>query len=85
MREKRLVLNKQLSQLEAEKRFIEDGIQELNRRLAVLGEVEGWNLITEPADAAEPTATDQMEFDSEESINGSSPLISYSREWTAGL
>ena len=65
-----------MSQLEAEKRFIEDGIQELNRRLAVLDEVEGWNLITEPA---EPTATDQMEFDSEESINGSSPLISYSR------
>ena len=85
MREKTLVLNKQLSQLEAEKRFIEDGIQELNRRLAVLGEVEGWNLITEPADAVEPTATDQMEFDSEDSINGSSPLISYSREWTAGL
>ena len=65
-----------MSQLEAEKRFIEDGIQEIKRRLIVLDEVEGWNLITEPAGAA---ATDQMEFDTEESMNGSSPLISYSR------
>ena len=85
MREQRAILGQQLSQLEAEKRFIEDGIQELNRRLAVLGEVEGWNLITEPAGAAEFTATNQMEFDSEEGMNGSSPLIHYSREWTAGL
>ncbi len=84
MRE-RAILGQQLSQLEAEKGFIEDGIQEINRRLAVLGEVEGWNLLTEPADAAEFTATHQMEFDSEESMNGSGPLISYSREWTAGL
>ncbi len=84
MRE-RAILGEQLGQLEAEKRFIEDGIQEINRRLAVLGEVEGWNLITEPAGAAEFTATNQMEFDSEESMNGSSPLIRYSREWTAGL
>ncbi len=78
MRE-RAILVQQLSQLEAEKRFIEDGIQEINRQLAVVDEVEGWNLSTEPADAAEFTATDQMEFDSEESTNGSSPLISYSR------
>jgi len=84
MRE-RAILGQQLSQLEAEKRFIEDGIQEINRRLAVLYEIEGWNLSIEPADAAEFTATDQMEFDSEESMNGSGPLISYSREWTAGL
>ncbi len=84
MRE-RAILGQQLSQLEAEKRFIEDGIQEIKRRLVVLDEVEGWNLITEPAPAAEFTATDQMEFDSEESTNGSSPLIRYSREWTAGL
>ncbi len=78
MRE-RAILGQQLSQLEAEKGSIEDGIQEINRRLAVLDEVEGWNLSIEPADAAEFTATDQMEFDSEESMNGSSPLISYSR------
>ncbi len=82
MRE-RAILDQQLSQLESEKESIEDGIKEINRRLAVLDEVEGWN--TELDDAAEFTATDQMEFDSEESMNGSSPLIRYSREWTAGL
>ena len=85
MRE-RGILGQQLSQLEAEKRFIEDGFKEINRRLAVLDEVEGWNMSTEPGDAADYTATDQMEVDSEESMNGSgSPPIRYSREWTAGL
>jgi len=68
MRERRLILDQQLSQLEAEKASIEDGIQEINRRLAVVDEVEGWNLSTEPDDAADHTVTDQMEFDSEESI-----------------
>ena len=82
MRE-RAILDQQLSQLEAEKGSIEDGIKEITRRLAVVDEIEGWN--TELDDAAEPTATDQMEFDSEEGMNGSSPLIRYSREWTAGL
>jgi len=68
MRERKAILDQQLSQLEAEKASIEDGIQEINRRLAVLDEVEGWNLSTEPNDTAAFTATDQMEFDSEESI-----------------
>ncbi len=85
MRELVAILDQQLSQLEAEKGSIEDGIQEINRRLAVLDEVEGWNLSTEPDDAAEFTETNQMEFDSEESMNGSSPLIRYSREYTVGL
>ena len=85
MRERRLILEQQLSQLEAEGESIGEAILEINRRLAVLDEVEGWNLITEPAGAAEFTATDQMEFDSEESMNGSGPLVSDSREWTAGL
>ncbi len=80
MRERRLILEQQLSQLEAERESIGEAILEINRRLAVLGEVEGWNLLTEPNDAAEFTATDQMEFDSEESMNGSgSPSIRYSR------
>ncbi len=79
MRERKAILDQQLSQLEAEKGFIEDGFKEINRRHAVLDEVEGWNLLTEPADAAEFNETNQMEFDSEESMNGSSPLISYSR------
>jgi len=68
MRERMAILNQQLSQLEAEKASIEDGIQEIHRRLALLDEVEGWNLSTEPDDAADYTVTDQMEFDSEESI-----------------
>ncbi len=68
MRELMAILDQQLSQLEAEKASIEDGIQEINRRLAVLDEVEGWNLLTEPDDAADCTETNQMEFDSEESI-----------------
>ncbi len=75
MRE-RTILGQQLSQLEAEKGSIEDAIQEINRRLAVLNEVEGWNLVTEPDD---DTVTDQRELDSEESMNGGSPLIRYSR------
>ncbi len=79
MRERRLILEQQLSQLGAERDSIGEAILEINRRLAVVDEVEGWNLLTEPDDAAEFTATDQMEFDSEESMNGSSPLISYSR------
>ncbi len=78
MRE-RAILDQQLSQLESEKESIEYGIKEINRRLAVLDEVEGWNLSSEPEDAADDTVTDQMEFDSEESMNGSSPLIRYSR------
>ncbi len=76
MRERRLILERQFSQLEAERESIGEAILEINRRLAVLGEVEGWNLLTEPDD---DTVTDQMEFDSEESMNRSSPLISYSR------
>ncbi len=77
MRERRLILEQQLSQLEAEKRSIEDGIQEINRRLAVLGEIEGWNLLTEPAD---DTATDQVEHDIEVgSLNGSGTPVHYSR------
>ena len=77
MRERRLILDQQLSQLEAEKRSIEDGIQEITRRLAVLGEVEGWNLLTEPADAADYTATDQVEHDIEVGpLNGSATRLS---------
>ena len=48
MRE-RAILDQQLSQLESEKESIEDGIKEINRRLAVLDEVEGWILSTEPS------------------------------------
>jgi len=57
MRERKRILDQWLRRLEAEKGLIEGAILEINRRLAVPGEVEGWN----PADY---TSTDQMEFDS---------------------
>ena len=63
MRERRRILDQWLSRLEAEKGLIEGAILEINRRLVVPGEVEEWN----PADY---TSTHQMEFDSEESIEG---------------
>ncbi len=66
MRERMAILDWQQRQLEAERRSVVSGIQEINRRLAVVDEVEEWNLLTEPDDAA---VTDQMEFDSEESID----------------
>ena len=65
MRERMAILDWQQRQLEAERRSVVSGIQEINRRLAVVDEVEEWNLLTETDDAA---VTDQMEFDSEESI-----------------
>ena len=68
MRERRLILDQQLSQLEAERCSIEDGIQEINRRLAVLSEVEEWNLIPEQEDTAKYPATDHLENDAEEEI-----------------
>ncbi len=61
MREKNRILDQWLSRLEAEKGLIEDAILEINRRLAMPGEVEERN-------AADYTLTDQMEFDSAESI-----------------
>ena len=61
MEERKRILDQWLRRLEAERELIEGAILEINRRLAVPGEVEEWNV-------AESTATDQMEFDSEESI-----------------
>ncbi len=61
MRERKRILDQWLSRLEAEKGLIEGAILEINRRLVVPGEVEEWN-------AADYTVTDQLEFDSAESI-----------------
>jgi len=61
MRERKRFLDQWLSRLEAEKKLIGGAILEINRRLAVPGEVAEWN-------AADCTLTDQMELDSEESI-----------------
>ena len=82
MTEERLILDQQLSHFEAEKRSVGDRIQEVNRRLAVLDEVDGWKLKTpEQEDSAEYPATDQMENDAEEEIEwASEPVIRYSRK-----
>ncbi len=69
MREKKRILDQWLSRLEAEKGLIEDAILEINRRLAMPGEVEERN-------AADYIATDQMEFDSAESIGVREPVSS---------
>ncbi len=81
MRERKRILDQWLSRLEAEKGLIEDAILEINRRLAVPGEIGEWNLTTDPDDAPDYTAAHQVEHDAEVStLNGSgSPLIRYSR------
>ncbi len=70
MRERRLILDQQLSRLESEKGLIEGAIQEINRRFAVLAEVEEWNLLTEPEGGADYPETAQLESDREEDIEG---------------
>ena len=53
MNELRPILNKQLSQLEAESQLIDEAIQEIHRRFSVLDDVESWGLLPE-ADQASP-------------------------------
>ena len=73
MRE-RMAIDQLMSQLEAEKGFIEDGFKVINRRLAVLDEVEGWKLKTpDQEETAENPATDQLENDAEEEIEWVKP------------
>jgi hypothetical protein len=68
MRERRLILDQQLSRLEAEKVQIDGSILEIYRRLEILDEVQSWNLLTEQEGTAESPATDQMENDGEGDI-----------------
>ncbi len=68
MRERRLILDEQLSRLEAEKGLIDESILEIYRRLEILDEVQSWNLSTEQEGTAESPATNQMENDTEEDI-----------------
>ncbi len=77
MRERRLILDQQLSQLEADKESIAEAILEINRRLAVLDEIQSWNLSSEQEETA--PATDQLENDAEEEIEWREPVIHYSR------
>ena len=53
MNELRPILNKQLSQLEAESQLIDEAIQEIHRRFGVLDDVESWGLLPE-ADEVSP-------------------------------
>ncbi len=68
MRERRLILDQQLSQLQAEKGLIDDSILEIYRRLEILDEVQSWNLLIEQDGTAESPATNQMVNDAEEDI-----------------
>jgi len=68
MRERRLILDEQLSRLQAEKGLIDDSILEIYRRLEILDEVQSWNLLIEQDGTAESPATNQMENDAEENI-----------------
>ena len=65
MRKERLILDQQLSHLEAEKELMDAAILEVYRRLEVLDEIQSWNLLPEHEDTVEPPATDQLEDDSE--------------------
>ena len=75
MREERLILDQQLSHLEAEKGLINAAIQEVCRRLEVLDEVQSWNLSPEQEDIIESPATDQLENDAELEIEWASTWI----------
>ncbi len=79
MRERRLILDQQLSQLEADKESIAEAILEINRRLAMLDEIQSWKLLPEQEGTAENPATNQMENDAEEEIEWREPVIRYSR------
>ena len=59
MNELRPVLNKQLSQLEAESQLIDEAIQEIHRRFGVLDDVESWGLLPE-ADEVSPAFESSM-------------------------
>ena len=68
MRERRLILDEQLSRLEVEKGLIDGAILEIYRRLEILDEVQSWNLLTEQDGSAGSPASNQMENDAEEDI-----------------
>ncbi len=79
MRERRLILDQQLSQLEADKESIAEAILEINRRLAMLDEIQSWKLLPDQEETAENPTADQLENDAEEEIEWREPVIRYSR------
>ena len=74
MKERRLILDQQLRQFEAEKASIAEAIFEINRRFAVLDEIQSWKLLPEHEETAENPGTDQLD---NELVR--EPVISYSR------
>ncbi len=86
MRERRLILDEQLSRLEAEKGLIDESILEIYRRLEILDEVQSWNLLTEQEGTAESPATNHMENDAEgdiEWVRADPPVLSVNGAVTA--
>jgi len=86
MKERRLILDEQLSRLEAEKGLIDGSILEIYRRLEILDEVQSWNLLIERDGTAESPATNQMENDAEEEIEwvrADTPVLSVNGAVTA--
>jgi len=79
MKERRLILDQQFSQLEADKESIAEAIIEINRRLAMLDEIQSWKLLPEQEETAENPATDQLENNAEEEIEWREPVVHYSR------
>ncbi len=65
MREKRLMLDQQLSHFEEKKELADGLILEIYRRLELLDEIESWNLSPEQESTAESPAIDQLENDAE--------------------
>ncbi len=73
MRERRLILDEQLSHFEEKKELTDGLILEIYRRLELLDEIESWNLSPEQESTAESPATDQLENDAEEEIEWVEP------------
>ena len=69
MNELRPVLNKQLSQLEAESQLIDEAIQEIHRRFGVLDDVESWGLLPETDEVSPAFESSMPEVIEEEGLD----------------
>ncbi len=58
MKEQRLILNRQLRQLEVDKAGIEHAMDEIQRRFALLDEVESWGLLVQEVPSSDYPAGD---------------------------
>ncbi len=65
MRERRLILDEQLSHFEEKKELTDGLILEIYRRLEMLDEIESWNLLPDQEGTSESPANNQMENDAE--------------------